>query len=490
MRLLTIICYQLSFLMLYATSGQGQGNPIMLHPGNGHYFSYNGRTTVLITSAEHYGAVLNAEFDYEKYLNTLADDGMNYTRIFAGSYFEIYGESFGIENNTLAPRGEYILVPWKSSVVNDRRVYDISEWNEPYFSRLRDFIRKAGEKEIIVEVTLFSSIYNDDHWEINPQNPENWKAGNFTLERRAVHTLNNGKVLEMQRRYVERVVRELNEFNNIFFEIQNEPWSDRTVPVLNIANKEELKENDWTNKADFADSESMKWQESMAELIQTTESELAKQHLIAQNYTNFMAPVPVVSDRISIINFHYAWPQAALLNYHYDKVIGFDESGFAGSGDDVYRRQAWRFMLSGGGLFNNLDYSFTVGHEDGKAENKAPGGGSSTLRTQLAILKDFLDSFTLEDMHPDPAVIAAAPGMMTYAMTDENKSSVAIYLQAVGIEDGTLSLALPDGSYEVLIVEPESGDRWKSGPVKTEHGKLVLPVSFQDGELAIKLMLE
>ena len=26
----------------------------------------------------------------------------------------------------------------------------------------------------------------------------------------------------------------------------------------------------------------------------------------------------------------------------------------------TYRRQAWNFVFSGGGLFNNLDYSFTV----------------------------------------------------------------------------------------------------------------------------------
>ena len=27
--------------------------------------------------------------------------------------------------------------------------------------------------------------------------------------------------------------------------------------------------------------------------------------------------------------------------------------------------EAWEFVLAGGGLYNNLDYSFTVGHEDG-----------------------------------------------------------------------------------------------------------------------------
>ena len=43
------------------------------------------------------------------------------------------------------------------------------------------------------------------------------------------------------------------------------------------------------------------------------------------------------------------------------------------------------FLLSGGALFNNLDYSFTVGHEDGTdATNKAPSGGGPALRRQSA----------------------------------------------------------------------------------------------------------
>ena len=51
--------------------------PIALHPENPHYFLFRGQPTVLITSAEHYGVVLNLDFDYRKYLDTLARDGLN-----------------------------------------------------------------------------------------------------------------------------------------------------------------------------------------------------------------------------------------------------------------------------------------------------------------------------------------------------------------------------------------------------------------------------
>ncbi len=355
--------------------------PIQLHPENPHYFLYKGRPLALITSAEHYGAVLNLDFDYRTYLKTLSEDGMNYTRIFTGSYFEIAGESFGIQNNTLAPQKGSIITPW-AIVVTDltgKVKYDLSTWNKAYFERLHDFMSVAADLDIIVEVTLFSSIYRDEHWDICPQNPANNINIRNDVTRKEAQTLNNGELLSYQLSFVSKMVKELNEYDNLFFELQNEPWSDHTVPIYNIVNKEELNPRDWTYKADFASEESMAWQDKLTSVIVEEESKLDKKHLVAQNYTNFKAPIPAVNKDISIINFHYAWPEAVEWNYHYDKVIGFDESGFAGSGDQVYRRQAWQFMLSGGGLFNSLDYSFFVGHEDGLGENSAPGGGSKTF---------------------------------------------------------------------------------------------------------------
>ncbi|MGH9666107.1 MAG: hypothetical protein ACRD9L_16910, partial [Bryobacteraceae bacterium] len=76
--------------------------PLNLYPENEHYFVFAGRPTVLITSGEHYGAVLNKDFDYVRYLNTLRADHLNLTRAFSGSYREAPG-NFKIASNTLTP---------------------------------------------------------------------------------------------------------------------------------------------------------------------------------------------------------------------------------------------------------------------------------------------------------------------------------------------------------------------------------------------------
>ncbi len=59
-------------------------------------------------------------------------------------------------------------------------------------------------------------------------------------------------------------------------------------------------------------------------------------------------------------------------------------------------------LLSGGSVFDGLDYSFTPGHEDGTdLEPNGPGGGSPALRSQLRVLQNFLQSLSLVDLQLD-----------------------------------------------------------------------------------------
>ena len=105
---------------------------------------------------------------------------------------------------------------------------------------------------------------------------------------------------------------------------------------------------------------------------------LPNKHLIAQNIANFRLAVREsdIAPGVSILNFHYAYPEAVTWNRGLGKLIGHDETGFAGSKDETYRREAWAFLLAGGGLYNNLDYSFHVGAEDGMI----PATGSARWR--------------------------------------------------------------------------------------------------------------
>ena len=58
----------LFFFIVYVTGLTSIAQPVSLHPKNTHYLICHGQPLVLITSAEHYGAVLNTDFDFERYL--------------------------------------------------------------------------------------------------------------------------------------------------------------------------------------------------------------------------------------------------------------------------------------------------------------------------------------------------------------------------------------------------------------------------------------
>ncbi len=87
-------------------------------PDNHHYLVYRNKPVILITSGEHYGALINPDFDYRAYFDILQKRGMNNTRVFSGAYVEGKNDIGWMQyDNTLAPRPGRLIAPWKRSDV-------------------------------------------------------------------------------------------------------------------------------------------------------------------------------------------------------------------------------------------------------------------------------------------------------------------------------------------------------------------------------------
>jgi hypothetical protein len=405
----------LTVLLLFTASpGLAQAKPLALYPDNSHYFLFRGKPTVLITSGEHYGAVLNLDFDYVKYLDTLRRDGLNLTRTFTGAaYVEPQG-AFRIVKNTLAPAPNRYLAPWARSTTpgyaNGGNKFDLEKWNEDYFKRFRDFVAQASARGIIVEVNLFCPYYSDAQWKLSPFNAAN-NANNIghLASRRDAYTMDkHGGLLAYQEKFVRRLVSELKDFDNIYYEVCNEPYADDVKP---------------------------EWQRHIIDVIVDAEKGLAERHLISLNVSNYAERVQPLHPAVSIFNFHYATPPDTVeWNYHLNKVIGDNETGFRGTDDKPYRMEGWDFIVAGGGLYNNLDYSFTTDTEDGTdiPRDPTPGGGTQALRQQLKVLRDFINGFEFVRMKPDNSVIkGGVPTGCTARALVEAGRAYAIYLRPV-----------------------------------------------------------
>jgi hypothetical protein len=432
----------LSALLFLSVAAHAAADPIRLHPDNPHYFLFRGKPTVLVTSGEHYGAVLNRDFDYAKYLDVLHADGLNNTRTFVGAYCEQPG-AFKIAQNTLAPAEGRFLCPWARSqtpgYANGGNKFDLTQWDAVYFTRLGDFVSKAADRGVVVEVNLFCPFYEDGMWNLSPMNTRNNVNGVGDVPREHVYTLDkHGGLLPVQDAMVRKVVTELKDFDNVYYEIMNEPY------IRGVT---------------------LEWQHHIADVIGETEKQLGVTHLISQNIANGKAKVEHPHPGVSIFNFHYAWPpETVALNYGLGKVIGDNETGFKGTGDFHYRREGWAFLLAGGGLYNNLDYSFTVGHEDGTFQYPPtqPGGGTAALRRQLQILSEFFHRLNFVRMTPTNAVLKAGLPADTHAWAlAETGRQYALYVcrekavdPAASVE---LAVALPAGAFRAEWVNTQTG---------------------------------
>jgi hypothetical protein len=142
-------------------------------------------------------------------------------------------------------------------------------------------------------------------------------------------------------------------------------------------------------------------------------------------------------------------------------------------------------MLAGGGLFNHLDYSFSVERPDGTDRNEAPGGGSPSLRRQLGMLKRFIDGFDFVRMRPDRSVVVRAPGSFREALVDVGRA-YAIYLD--GRLTGPLVLDVPEGTYEATWFDVVTGAMLARARVGHIGGRLTLVAPAYTQDVALRLV--
>lgn len=465
---------RLLFPLILTGGTAAAADPFSLHPDNPHYFQFRGKPTVLITSGEHYGAVLNKAFDYRRYLDTLAADKLNLTRTFTGLYREVPGESFAIAKNTLAPEEADFVQPFRR--VGPQK-YDLTQWNDEYFRRWKDFLTYAGQRGIVVEVTLFTTYYNEKHWALSPLNASNNLQGIGKVKSTEVLTLKEAELVAVEERFVRKLVAELNGFDNLYYEICNEPYFHGVTE---------------------------EWQRLITRAIKEAESKLPVQHLISRNIANHFAEVKDHDPDVSILNFHYARPpQTVAMNYALKRPIGMNETGFDGTSDSHYRIQGWDFLLAGGALYNNLDYSFTVQHEDGTFAypGTQPGGGTAKLRSQLQFLTQFMETLPFAEMSPDQRLLkSVSPDQISGRALSNGKTVWAIYLHGGKVLTdykpsyviysrkgrATMQIDLPEGSYVVEWWQPGERTVTKAELLRHAGGAATLQTpSFSEDMAAI-----
>lgn len=412
--------------------------PIRLHLQNGHYFEFRGKPVVLVGSTEQYASLFNLDFDYLRYLDELQACGLNLTRAFTGTYRQFPGFSQTSNDTPLDVPTERFIAPWPRTggpgAGDGGNKFDLTKWDAAYFHRLRAFVAAASERGIVVEITLFCSFYQgfshvqDRLWDVSPMNARNHINGVGAGGATACFSPNND-LLPFQKALVRKFTEEMQGFDNVFFEATNEPYY-------------------YVSPA---------WEVQIIDELVAAESTFPHRHLIAQNIANYEKVITSPNPKVSIFNFHYAYPSASFANQGLNRVIGNDETSFIGTDDLPYRSEAWRFMLSGGGLEDHLDRLFTTRYENGIASPVTVGGGGPALRRQLGILRWFLQELPLVRCAPQTNVITGGvPSGVFSEVFAAPGEAYGIYV--LGGTQVNLVANLPAGTYRGRWINPRSGE--------------------------------
>ena len=210
------------------------------------------------------GATPAPKFDFSEYLRFLVKENHNFIRLWTWE--------------------EAAWVPWLASkpmiqplpylrtgpgdALDGKPKFNLMEFNQDYFDRLRSRVTEAGEHGIYVSVMLFQGwgIESKDWppktkpWRGHPFNRANNVNGvngdpNGDDEGIEAHTLRVPEVTALQESYVRKVVATLNDLDNVLWEISNE-----------------------------SDGQSKDWQYHMIDFIKRCEAEQPKQHPVGMTF--------------------------------------------------------------------------------------------------------------------------------------------------------------------------------------------------------------
>ena len=476
--------------------------PIRIHPQNSKILEYKGKPTVLVCATEHYGAVMNRPFDMEAYLKDCKDKNQNYTRLFL-----LFRELQTHDNpySPCKPESSDYVSPFKRTgpglACDKLPKYDLEVWNDEFFERLHRFVKLAEENDVIVEVVLFSCSYRQHLFELIPICAQNNINGTEDINFNAALTMKPKKLFEYQKKYVTKVVTELNKYPNFFFEICNEPV--------------------WLHPEAATKDEIDAWQFELVKLIRNVEKDMPNKHLVAiEEAVGLPNWDKVVLGELSdyyksdadIINVH---PGMAMYKgrtysmgefmhkglaiedyidfcldtyYGEKKMLNMDEDNVASAYRDydcwtIHRKRGWTAVMCGA-HYDYIDFSIQTALPAGTPESR------KHIRTWFKYLQNYIGTMDMLGCKPlRNCVTKTLDHTKACVMGVEGKEYHAYIVDIRDLTDpnyntaisGKVTLDIADGTYNVTIYSPEFGQSSVAMTVKGGKGTVIdLPAFKHD----------
>src|SRR4051794_35104432 len=419
-------------------TGVFAADPISIHPENPRYFLLRGKPLILLTATEHFGSVINRPFDFEKYLDDAVRHKMTMTRTFL-----LFRELQGVRNpsSPCKPESPDYIAPFPRTgpgkAMDGEPVYDLDQWNPEYFARLHRFLDAASRRGIVVELTLFSNTYADNIWALNPFRAQNNKQSVGNVEWPEYLSLKDQELVRRQLDYARKIIRETSSFDNVYYEIANEPGG--------------------AVKGHISPAEVDEWQEKIASAMRDEMQKLKRPHLIAGQeafaYTpRFRFPLDKTysGSLVDIVDVH-PLPNTVLGDRSFNlgnfmskelmlsevaefcrtafdrrKPTVLDEDNAASmyrdpEGWTIHRKRAWTALLSGA-HYDYIDFSITVGNETGTPASR------DGIRSWMQHISEFMAGFDYVHSQLASDLIKDKPNGTVASALGVSRDDYAVYL--------------------------------------------------------------
>ena len=496
-----------------------RSQPIRIHPQNARLFEFRGKPLVLLTPTEHYGAVFNRPFDFRRYLADCEKKRITFTRLFI-----LFRELQSSINpySTCKPESTDYVAPYPRIDADNRAPdtlprYDLDRWNPEFFSRLHEFVSLASRHGVIVEVVVLSNTYNETIWALNPVHHANNINNMPEVPWYAWMSSAHQALFEQQKRLVRKVVTELNAYDNIVFEVCNEPGGN--AGPADAPTREQV--DDWLRQ--------------LVQLIRSTEADLPKQHLVfGQQAFGYQMPGmerPVGARDVfqfadeSFREFDYdavnthalsnMWYRGRYYNLgqfmmasmnlaafrDYTRTICLEESRPLIHDEDnnasqyrndfgwiIHRKRAWTALLCGA-HYDYIDFSIIPGRETGFSHNR--------IREWFKHLSTYIHALDLANARPLSDLTGIVPEHCVESTFGVPDSDISVYIAdareqfdagfSQAIRGGQLTVKLPDEKWIVSCFNPASGGYSPAVPVETGRPAVIDLPDFEH-DIVIRLM--
>jgi len=420
---------------------------LRVHSQNPRYFTDDtGRAIVLVGSHTWNNLVDMGPgdpppaFDFPAYLDFLEKYNHNFIRLWTW-------ELLSWDTGNREPKPEVHRVfphPYRRTGPGTARDgkprFDLTQFDETYFSRLRERVKLAQERGIYVSVMLFEgwgTQFEPKAYENHPFHPDNninGIKGDLDGDGKAVeiHELKEPRILEIQKAYVKHVIDTINEFDNVLYEISNENHPEST-----------------------------EWQYEMIRFIKEYEKQKGKQHPVGmtfqyrggKNQTLFESPADWISPN----------PDSG---YRDDpppadgrKVILNDTDHLWGIGGN--RTWVWKSFLRGMNPIFMDPY-------DGKVLTWGKGlAWTEDVRKAMGDVRAWAEKVDLVKMTPQPDLSSTK-----YCLANPGKEYLVFFPETIDRAE----LELTPGNYELHWFDTQSRKEQPGGTLRASNSPAVVKV--------------